>query len=262
MTAMANGQECEEVRELLGAYALGALDPDEQTTVSSHLAMCPACRAEAASYASVVEALGVAAPREAPPPSLRDSIMASIGGSDVRPTSNTIAFPSGPQQPAKQVGFLRRRAVQVLSAAAILLLIGVGILAYLLSQTIDERDQAQAAQEQIKGYLSSGAQTVAMAELPASTYKSGQGHGTVLTAPGKPTMIVVGGCPPSSDSRTYHVWVAINGQRTPVGTLEVGDDWTGWLMVETPEAISSYDEIGVTMVTDSDRRDDLLVAQV
>jgi hypothetical protein len=81
-------------------------------------------------------------------------------------------------------------------------------------------------------------------------------------APGKPTLVVVGGCPPSSESRSYRVWVALNGKRMPVGTLQVGDDWTGWLTVDTPEAITNYDQIGVTMISDSTQRDDLLIAQL
>ena len=36
----------EHVREALGAYTLGALDPDEAAAVRRHLAECRACAAE------------------------------------------------------------------------------------------------------------------------------------------------------------------------------------------------------------------------
>jgi anti-sigma-K factor RskA len=262
MNATTNDQQCEEVRELLGAYALGALEPDERSFVAAHLATCAACRAEAASYALVVDALGVAAPRETPPESLRSRVLASARGQESQVSAATVSVAATSEKAPKEANIWQGRFVKIVSAAAILLLIGVGVLAYLLAQALDERDDAKAAQAQMAAYLSSGAQTVAMTELPASNYKDEQGHGTVLMGVDKPTMVFVGGCPPSNDSRTYRVWVAVNGQRTPVGTLEVGDDWNGWLTVETPEAITAYDQIGVTMVTNGDQRDDLFIAKL
>jgi hypothetical protein len=262
MSATINDQQCEEVRGLLGAYALGALEPDERSFVAAHLATCAACRAEAASYALVVDALGVAAPRETPPETLRSRVLASVRGQESHVGATTIPLADTSEKVPKEASIWQSRLVKILSAAAILLLIGVGVLAYLLAQTVDERDDAEAAQARMAAYLSSGAQTIAMTELPASKYKDYQGHGTVLMGQDKPTMVFVGDCPPSTDSRIYRVWVAVKGQRTPVGTLEVGDDWNGWLTVETPEAISAYDQIGVTMVTNGDQRDDLFVAKL
>ncbi|MCA9973979.1 MAG: zf-HC2 domain-containing protein, partial [Anaerolineales bacterium] len=54
--------------DLIPAYALGCLDPDEADRVAAHLADCAACRTELAAYASVVDALALAAPEAAPPP--------------------------------------------------------------------------------------------------------------------------------------------------------------------------------------------------
>ena len=36
----------EEASELLGAYALHAVEPEEHTQLEEHLATCPRCRAE------------------------------------------------------------------------------------------------------------------------------------------------------------------------------------------------------------------------
>jgi anti-sigma factor RsiW len=37
---------CDDVRIDLGAYVLGALEPDERRRVDEHLRDCPACAAE------------------------------------------------------------------------------------------------------------------------------------------------------------------------------------------------------------------------
>ena len=50
----------EHVREALGAYTLGALDPDEAATVRRHLAECRRCAAEHEALASLPALLSVA----------------------------------------------------------------------------------------------------------------------------------------------------------------------------------------------------------
>jgi anti-sigma-K factor RskA len=68
MTGMSS---CREVRQALGVYVLGAIDPAERAQVDEHLATCSACREELANLAGlpamlrkvpVVEAERLAAP--------------------------------------------------------------------------------------------------------------------------------------------------------------------------------------------------------
>ena len=49
-----------EITELLGAYALDAVDDDERAAVERHLATCPRCRAEVATHREVAAMLGSA----------------------------------------------------------------------------------------------------------------------------------------------------------------------------------------------------------
>lgn len=48
----------EEIQELLGAYALHALDPDEQAVVDAHLEECPRCQQEVRGHREVATLLG------------------------------------------------------------------------------------------------------------------------------------------------------------------------------------------------------------
>jgi anti-sigma factor RsiW len=64
---------CREIRQALGVYVLGAIDPAERAQVDEHLAVCPECREELASLAGlpamlrkvpIVEAERLAAPEQ------------------------------------------------------------------------------------------------------------------------------------------------------------------------------------------------------
>jgi anti-sigma factor RsiW len=77
-----------ELEELLGAYALDAVDADERALIELHLQSCPRCRAEVAEHREVAAFLAqsgapapdglwdrIAAALEEPPPQLRLSLM-------------------------------------------------------------------------------------------------------------------------------------------------------------------------------------------
>jgi len=67
-----------EIEELLGAYALDAVDADEARLVEDHLADCPRCRAEVAEHREVA-ALLTTGSTEPVPDGLWDRIAADLG---------------------------------------------------------------------------------------------------------------------------------------------------------------------------------------
>src|SRR3954468_13451869 len=52
----------DEFTELLGAYALDAIDDDEREAIEAHLLTCPRCRAEVAEHREVAAFLSKGAP--------------------------------------------------------------------------------------------------------------------------------------------------------------------------------------------------------
>jgi len=104
---------CRELRESLGAYVLGHLDPEEDAAVAAHLEGCPSCAAELPALTETAALLAVADPlREesgdiAPfddlsrqvtaPPDLVERVVARVGADRAR---------------------RRRRKLQALTAAA------------------------------------------------------------------------------------------------------------------------------------------------
>jgi anti-sigma factor RsiW len=65
-----------ELQELLGAYALDAVDPDEAAAIERHLPTCPRCRNELAEHREVAALLGYAG--GSAPSGVWDRIVASL----------------------------------------------------------------------------------------------------------------------------------------------------------------------------------------
>ncbi len=53
VTGGAGGPVCREIRQLLGVYVVGAIDPAERSLVDEHLGTCAACRDELAGLAGL-----------------------------------------------------------------------------------------------------------------------------------------------------------------------------------------------------------------
>jgi hypothetical protein len=86
-----SGPACRDIRQLLGVYVVGAIDPAERAQVDEHLAECQSCRDELAGLAGLpamlsrvpaadVERLGLLSLPEAmqPPDELLDSLLGKV----------------------------------------------------------------------------------------------------------------------------------------------------------------------------------------
>ena len=68
---------CDDVREMAGAFVLGALEPAEEAAVRDHLATCRDAHAEIAELGSVLPVLLESVPVVEPPAALKGRIMAA-----------------------------------------------------------------------------------------------------------------------------------------------------------------------------------------
>jgi hypothetical protein len=69
-----------DVRELLPLYALGVLEADEVSVVERAVAGDAALAAELATYQQTADAIGTAIEPVAPPPEIKQRLLASVGG--------------------------------------------------------------------------------------------------------------------------------------------------------------------------------------
>ena len=106
-----------QITELLGAWALDAVEPDEAQTVERHLATCPRCRHEVAEHRDVAARLAFEG--EQAPDGLWDRIAASL--EDVPPPldmTNIVPIESGRR---RSLHLSVRLAAAVGAAAAIVI---------------------------------------------------------------------------------------------------------------------------------------------
>ncbi len=129
----------EELAELLGAYALDAVDEDERIAVEAHLAQCPRCAAEVSDHREVAAAMafsGAPAPEglwsrivetlEEPPPAL---VLPSA------PTAEVSSFEVA--RVARDERKARPRFLAPIGAAAAVAILALGLLAGILVSNND-----------------------------------------------------------------------------------------------------------------------------
>ncbi len=191
---------CEEVDELSGAYALGALLPDEQAEVERHLASCSR-HPSLASLRVTAEALAVVAPEMEPPRGLKSRLMETVRAETEAVRAETEAAPAETRAPAARPGLPGR------------------ILGLLRSP--------------VPGYGLAAAMAVAVAVL---LFSGGGGNETVvrnLEGGGVTGQVVyvedqqvavmrVEGLTPAAAGKTYQVWAITEGAPASIGFLEVG----------------------------------------
>ena len=205
--------------ELLGVYALDAIDDDEREAIELHLLECPRCRAEVAEHrevASFLSQAGAPAPDgvwdrilaelspEAPP--LRLSV-APIATTE---TASDVVVPFAPPRPQ-----VRRRtfAAAVAAAAVIVALLGVvSVSQYAKINRMESSAQSSAPEQRAIDVMSGSGLQVHLngAYGTAQAVVSDKGEG-YLIAKNLPT--------PKAGS-VYQLWGQIDDQTLSLGTFD------------------------------------------
>lgn len=228
----------DEFRELLGAYALDAVDPDEAHAVEEHLKDCPQCRDEVEQHRSVAALLGNAG--SAAPAGLWERIAASLDepdlGAGTRPapfsmngdlpthaavapvpaSPDVVAFPAGGRAARRRPG--PATFVAAVAAACVLLAGAVGVLTFRHQQ---QRVDDLAAQVAVgRDQRSAGA---ALADPDSTVVSLASDDGqlvmrAVVTEEG--TGYLLGGnLPDAGADSTYQLWGLAESQAVSLGVL-------------------------------------------
>ncbi len=228
---------CMDVEELLPLHSLGMLDAAEVEAIEAHLPLCPACTAVAGQFDAVAGALPLALEPITPDPSVRAHLM------------ERVEAPAGPEN-VVSIAESRRswRDRWVLYAAAAALLAVLGGSWYLIDDLTGERDAAMNKVAMLQEFMLPESQAMELEPMPAGEYPWGWGQSRLLKNPDGEMLLVVEGCPPTTDARSYPVWVAVGDDRMMVGEIEIAEDGTGWMPVAFPDEMSDPDLLGVSVI--------------
>jgi anti-sigma-K factor RskA len=211
MSSDVYGLSHEEIRELLGAYALDAVADDERQAIEDHLSTCPECRAEIEEHRSTAAMLAAAG---APAPAgLWDRIASAIQSSgvvDFHATGEAV-------REARRPGVVGRWAAVAAAAAAVLAIAGLGLKVVEQDRVLDrlvatseERGLVQAANAAL---LDPRASRITLAS---------EDRGVVVEAvllPNGTGYLVRNNLGPLPAGRTYQLWAVDEGIPISIGVL-------------------------------------------
>jgi hypothetical protein len=205
----------EEIRSLLPAYALGALDAGERDRVAAHLAGCAECRSEYAGCADVADtlpdALALAAPSTVPA-SARSRLLAAV-----RP---------------------RRAASALLGAAATVVLIALAaslLWGLRLNEALAEeraRTQHLTLREEIVFEIVDAPGRTKLALRPP--VPGSPAYGKVFTRQDLPYIVAMAGRLPAPPAgKVYHLWLTFgDGRMVRAGVLHANPAGFGSLVYD------------------------------
>ncbi len=209
-------EEHEELKELVAAYALGALPAPEEAAIRSHILTCDECLAQADSYAAVASSLLLTVEPQAAPQGFSDRILARVAEEAPRPVV-------GPARSKRWSPLL------VFSYAALVLVavvLGVAL--------VDTREDVESQEKMLAALLRGNGVELAGREGAAGR--------VVPTSEG--ALLVVAGLPRPPRDRTYQLWLIRDGRPSSAGTFEVSEDVT---VVESDAQMRPRDEAAVTL---------------
>ncbi len=220
--------ERDSVHELTAAYALHALDERDVAAYEAHLAQCPDCRAELASFQATAGSLAYGAPAAEPPDALRGRIL------DAAKAERETVVPFR----------ARRRTTAVFASAAAVaaaIAIVLGVWAVSLSSSLDNERSARASDAQALAIL---------AQPGAQAHPVEGGDGFLVVAPGGDAALVLSDLEDAPEGKTYEAWVSPDGKAmTAAGTFQSGGSTTAFRLGQAvPEnglvAVTLEDEGG------------------
>ena len=243
-------------------YALGALDGAERASFDAHLATCEICAREVRELREVAGMLALASPAAAPPPGLRERIMADAR--NLRPitrdASRTRASESASASPRTgRTAPGRARSVLPWLAAAAAIVVAA-VLGQRLGGERDARVAAERALATARATLDSTGAALATRDSLIATFVSPDVRAVSVSGTGPspsaryfldrqrgPIVIAASSLPPAAPGRTYQVWGIATG-KPPVSLGTFDTDASGRVIATLP--IPAGLVIAVTAVTD------------
>ncbi|HKF76651.1 MAG TPA: anti-sigma factor [Candidatus Dormibacteraeota bacterium] len=236
-----------ELREQLGAYALGALDPEDAEAVAAHVATCQECRAELADLRRVADGLPTALEAASPlrlHPSVKRRVVTAV------------------QTPPRRRHF--RPALWPAAAVAALLMF-IGSTVYAVRLQLEEQDLAVAVRAEtlhkLGETLSQRDQLRVLEVLSSNTTTQRSlrpvdpGQPAFHAAYGKlwtrgddaDVVVMVNRLPQPGPGQHYELWVTSNGRTVDCGPMHLDSEGFAMMLYRADRNGPSYQRAVVTL---------------
>lgn len=233
---------CQEFEELSGAYALGAVTPEERAAAEVHLATCAKCTRLLQGLRRVVELLPLSVTQVTPSPALKERILAAIRR-ERQPVS--IERERGAQaQRRRRTARIGWGARLLAAAAVLLLLLSGGLTAW--NVTLQQQNTALAQElRTAEQQNSSLKREVAIFYAIQGTSLSQAATGKLIYIPQQNiTLLVMRGLPQLQGTHVYQGWLIHHNKPISAGLLSVQN---GVASLTFPGNITGYEMAAVSL---------------
>ena len=214
----------QEIQELLGAFALDAVDPTEAVVIETHLATCPRCRNEVREHREVASLLAYAG--TSAPEGMWDRLAATLEGAPPTPAAPALLL-GGRQAASATYELPRRRGhriARLVAAAAVVAALGAGGLQ--VQRTL--RSQDDQINTVAKALTQDASRARLLGEAAAAALADGARQVHLVTPDRQPIADAVilasgdgylldKGAPRLPEHRTYQLWAVTGGQKLSLG---------------------------------------------
>ena len=240
----------EQAVELLGAYALDAVDGDELIDLEEHLATCPRCQSELDTLREVAGAMGNSV--EPPPEGLWASIVSrlpdDLRGEEPPPMPSLEAEPRSPFRAPSSGRTRRARSVVVLlgalavAAVAVAVVFGIDLIHSQdnVSRLRADVSRLQADNSRLQANANEAAVAVALRtpghSMVTLESSSGEQLAQFVIIPGGHGYLVSSRLPGLSTGKTYQLWGIVGGTPISLGLLGASPRNAAFTIAGAPRA--------------------------
>lgn len=216
---------CEDIRDLLDAAALDALDEPDASAVAAHVEGCVACRAALDRAREAAAAIGLSAPLLRLPASGRERVLAGVRGERASPG----------------------RWWPLVAAASLLLAAGLGVWAISLQAQVHRLRQDLAAaptEADVAAVFAMALDPAVQAVSLEPVDADGGAQARYVWRKDGLGLLVVDHLPAIGDDEVFALWFVEDGDARLAGTFHPYEG-RGWLLVEDPPG--PWDELRVSV---------------
>jgi hypothetical protein len=236
--------DCDEVRELLDVYAVGAAEPAEAAAIEAHVADCVRCWSTLNEAQRVAASLALGGTIQRSPEPLRRRVLAEASRAETAPAEG------GSRGVRQWLGHLWPVGAGVLTAAAAASLAFTFVLQGEVSDLQDENDQLESQVEAADQSITDQQQVMAVlaaadarqVEMTSVGETSGDVWGSYLWSSRNRTgVILCDNLPPLGSGEVYKVWLLTDASAYEMTAF---DSWSG----------AGYFELGKVSVPETEDR--------